>query len=201
MDIIPQSQLNIPNIVSSLKDGKVIVYPTETCYGLGCDATNQAAVDRIFEIKGRQRDKTVLMLVDSVSMAQSYMEWSPLIDRIARTYWPGPVTVVGFAKVGILFPQGLVADDGTIALRVTTHDIAAEMSRNLGKPLVSTSANLAAHESPYDIDDVLSMFREAWAQPDIVIDGGVLPHQAPSTIVRVVNGKVEVLRQGEVVVK
>lgn len=86
---------NLAQIVVDLLAGKTIVFPTETSYGLGCDATNQAAVDRIFKIKGRGSDKPLLVVVPTVEMAKKYLRWSPIIEKISARYWPGPLTVVG----------------------------------------------------------------------------------------------------------
>jgi L-threonylcarbamoyladenylate synthase len=200
MNIIPTQNINLDDIVSSLQVGDTIVYPTETCYGLGCDATNQEAVDKVFEIKKRQKDKPLLVIMPDVEMAMEYVEWNETLERIADRYWPGPVTVVAPLIDRDVLAEGVVAEDGTIAFRVTAHPFSYELSASLAKPLVSTSANISLQESPYDVRAVESMFEAQAFQPDIVIDAGELTHQSPSTIVKIVNGKVRVLRQGEVVV-
>lgn len=201
MQIIPGQSVDIAKVAAALQKGKTIVYPTETCYGLGCDATNAKAVDKIFAIKKRQKKKTVLVVVSEVAMIMEYIDWGPALERIAQTYWPGPVTAVAQVRPGVSLPEGIVRADNTIAFRVTNHPLAQQLCEALGKPLVSTSANVAAEESPYDSDSVLAMFQDATAQPDLCIDGGALPHQAPSTIVKIMNNDhIEILRQGEVVV-
>lgn len=202
MQIIKQSEANISEIVEALKQGKVIVYPTETCYGLGCDATNAEAIKKLFAIKQRQENKSVLVLVSGTGMIKQYVEWSPTLEELARKYWPGPLTVVAKTKSnGAQLPSGVVGVDNTIAFRITDHHFAYDLVKALGRPLVSTSANISAHESPYDMESVMTMFGKAELQPDIVIDSGSLPHHSPSTIVRVVDEKIEVLRQGELVVE
>ena len=87
MKVLKQKEVNINELADALKQGKVIVYPTETCYGLGCDATNQEAVDRLFEIKKRRKDKTVLALVSGLEMAGKYIELSPLVLELAKKYF------------------------------------------------------------------------------------------------------------------
>ncbi|OGH73886.1 MAG: threonylcarbamoyl-AMP synthase [Candidatus Magasanikbacteria bacterium RIFCSPHIGHO2_02_FULL_51_14] len=201
MDIIKQENINLDSVVESLRAGATLVYPTETCYGLGCDATNQAAVDRVFAIKERQKDKPVLVLMSDVSMCMDYIEWDDIIAKIAEQYWPGPLSVVAWALPHHGLAEGVVSENNTLAFRVTDHPLAGELADALGKPLVSTSANVSSHESPYDIESVAAEFAGREHQPDMVIDAGVLPHRSPSTVVRVKNGNVEVLRQGEIVVK
>jgi len=201
MQTIKQQNLNTLEIVEELKQGKTIVYPTETVYGLGCDATNQSAVDKIFEIKQRQQEKSVLVLVPSVAMAMNYVEWNEKLEKISQKYWPGPLTVVMKAKPDCGLAKGVVAEDGTVAFRVTGHALCAEITEALNRPLVSTSANIASHKSASDIKDVWEIFADAEVKPDIIIDAGELPHTSPSTVIKIKDGKIIVLRQGEVVVE
>ena len=201
MKIIKEDELSIPDIVSALRRGETIVYPTETCYGLGCDALNPLAVEKIFEIKKRQRDKPVLVVAADESMIVEYVDWSKELVNISEHYWPGALTAVVDVKSGVELPRGVMSNDGTLAFRITDHHLASEISAGLGRPLFSTSANFSVLESPYDIESVLNMFQHADIQPDIIIDAGTLQHKNPSTVVRIKNGKVNVLRQGEVIVK
>lgn len=201
MQIIKYSEVNTADIVSQLKQGKTIVYPTETCYGLGCDATNESAVRRLFAIKQRQEDKPMLVLAPALSMIRKYIVWSPRLEELARRYWPGPLTVVADVLGGVTLPAGVVGPEGTLAFRVTSHPLAAALGAGLGLPLVSTSANLSATVSPYDSESVRAMFAGALVQPDIVIDAGPLPHHSPSTVVRVAGNRTRILRQGEIVIR
>ena len=201
MQIIKQENLNTDEITEALKQGKVIVYPTETVYGLGCDATNQEAVDKIFKIKKRQQNKPVLMLATDPHMMMRYIDWTPKLQEIYDKYWPGPLTVVTPVKFGCNLPQGVLAGDNTIAFRITEHSLASELIKKLGQPLVSTSANITEQKSSYDIEDVLDVFKNEIDQPDIIIDSGKLPDHAPSTIIKIINNKIEILRQGELFIK
>jgi len=200
MEVVKKDDINIDVMVALLQEGKTVVYPTETCYGLGCDATNVEAVERIYAIKQRQRNKPLLVVAADAGMLAEFVEWTPSMSAIADRYWPGPLTVVTPTKRGIVLPAGVVAEDGTMAFRITDHHIAEALSRGIGKPLVSTSANISSKKSPYDIGTVLQMFKGNEFEPDIIIDAGVLPHRSPSTIVRVIGEHVEVLRQGELVI-
>lgn len=200
MKRIVQTDIDILVIADALEEGQTLVYPTETCYGLGCDATNQVAVDKIFAIKQRQQDKSVLIVMPDREMAEEYVVWNDEIERLADRYWPGPLTVVADAQSGTDLAYGVLADDGTVAFRVSSHPLVYELAASLGRPIVSTSANIAAMDSPYDIDSVIAMFDGKTDQPDMVIDAGPLPEQSPSTIVRVKDGTIEVLRQGDIII-
>ena len=87
--------INKEEALEYLESGKTVVFPTETSYGLGCDATNQSAVDMIFKIKGRKSDKPLLVVVPTIEMAKEYIEWSSLLEKLSKLYWPGALTVVG----------------------------------------------------------------------------------------------------------
>jgi L-threonylcarbamoyladenylate synthase len=200
MKIIKQAETDLEKFSDAMSDGKTIIYPTETCYGLGCDATNQDAVDAVFSIKQRQKDKPLLVVVSDLDQIIEYIEWTPALQTVSERYWPGALTAVVQVKADHPFAKGVVAEDGTLAFRVTAHPFVFELCETIQKPLVSTSANIAAHESPYDIESVKKMFGSAYAQPDLVIDAGTLPEQSPSTIVKIEGESLSVLRQGEVVV-
>ncbi len=198
MQVLSVDNVNITQLVTVLTSGQTLVYPTETCYGLGCDATNQTAVDRIYDIKKREEGKPMIMLVPTVAMAKKYIVWNDVIEQFASTYWPGPVTLVAEAKKESGLANGIISKDGTVAIRVTSFPFASELATSLGRPLVSTSANLAGGENPYDMETVQNTLGTGAVQPDVAIDAGVLPKTKPSTIVRVNGGILEVLRKGEV---
>lgn len=192
-------------LVAEILNGKTVVLPTETAYGLGCDATNQTAVDAIFKIKGRRRGKPLIVVVPSVAMAKEYLAWNELLEKIAQTHWPGAVTVVGKRKKGKgkgdSLARGVVARDNTVAVRVTAHPLLKSLTEKLGRPLVATSANLAGAGEFYDSKQVIEQFKNRSRQPDIMLDYGVLPRRRPTTVVSVVCGTFNIIRQGEAVVR
>ncbi len=189
--------------VELIKRGNIVVFPTETSYGLGCDAANQEAVNKIFKIKGRAGDKPLLVVVPTVAMAKKYLVWNNLLERLAKRYWPGAVTVVGKQnqKLNIKYQKlsnGVIFENSTVALRVTDSPIPKFLSAKLGRPLVATSANIADAGDAYNAREIIKIFQKRKYKPDAVIDGGVLPHRPPTTMVSVVGGKLKVVRQGEV---
>jgi L-threonylcarbamoyladenylate synthase len=198
MQIIQSPQLNIQSIVESLKQGKTIVYPTETCYGLGCDATNAQAVEQIYRIKQRPEKKSLLVIASDIEIMKQYIEWSDTLDSISKKYWPGPLTVIVPAKNEVILPKGIISDEGTIAFRITSHPAAREICSLFGLPLVSTSANISGGENLYTSSDIVKIFGNEKYQPDYLIDAGELVKQKPSTIIALKNGKIKVIRQGEV---
>lgn len=190
-------ECNLSEVVVELLAGKTLIFPTETSYGLGCDATSQKAVDFIFKIKARDENKSLLIVVPSIEMAKYYLVWNDVIEELAIAYWPGPLTIVGNYKLDSGLAQGVVSKNNTVAVRVTTHPIVKFLSESLGKPIVATSGNISGAGDIYNAKDAEAMFAGKPNQPDIILDFGQLPINLPTTILDASEGKVKILRQGE----
>lgn len=180
---------------------KVFVYPTETSYGIGCDARDVAAVRKIFKIKGRDARKTMTLIVADQKMANKFVVVKEReVKRVMTAYWPGPLTLVlpasAYAKKTLA--PGVIAADGTVAIRIPDHVIAREISVSLGGPIVATSANKAGEKPCYSAAAVRRAFKDAPNKPDIIIDEGMLPKRPPSTIARFTNNAWEILRAGTI---
>lgn len=193
----PVSEKKIKQAVDALRKGRVIVFPTETAYGLGADATNSRAVKRITVIKGKETSKTPPLIVANFSMAERYGIFTPGLRKLSRQFWPGPLTVVVKAKNGSGLSREVIRADGTIAFRVSSNQLAQTLSRRLKAPIVATSANRAGKPPCYDAECVKKMFSSGLG-PDLIIDGGKLRGEKPSTIIKEENGKIAVLRRGSI---
>lgn len=198
MFIVPANNISLAKITKRLAKGETIVFPTETSYGLGCDATNRQAVNAIFDLKGREAGKPVLVVVSDVEMIKPYIVWDDRLSVIAEKYWPGPLTVVVKAKIPSSLAPGVVSEDGTVAFRVTSQPIAQALVKALGKPLVATSANVSGQPSIFLAEEIVSKF--SWRGPDIFINANNLPVVSASTIITLKPQGFDVLRQGDVVV-
>lgn len=207
MEKILVGNVNITHLVTEIEAGKTIVYPTETCYGLGGDATNPAVVKKIYALKGRPEGKPFILLVPSLEIMTPYIQVTPLLQDIAKKYWPGPLTVVtaytgpdAAVVSGVPgLPRGVVSQEGTIAFRISSHSFAKTLTAALGRPLISTSANLAGEPNVYEADVVTTIFADRPFQPDIIVDAGAIPLNPPSTIVKLDGDTMTVIRQGNTV--
>lgn len=180
------------NAARIIRGGGVVACPTETSYGLACDPRSVKAVKRIFRIKGRDASKALPLIASSVSQVKHVAELSGLAEQLTRLYWPGPFTLV-LPKRGKLAAP--VVKDGTIAIRVSSSEVARSLARRVGCPIVATSLNRSGEPAVYDITDVAENIRN---ELDAIIDIGKLPQREASTIVRVDNDEVTVLRKGVV---
>lgn len=130
---------DIRQAVAALRSGGVILYPTDTVWGLGCDATNAEAVERVFRLKGRSGDKSLICLADGAAMVERYTGALPETAEMLIEAADGPLTIVYPRSQGLA--PGVAATDGSAAFRITAEDYSRELCRRLGRPIVSTSAN------------------------------------------------------------
>jgi L-threonylcarbamoyladenylate synthase len=192
-----------------LNAGGCILYPTDTIWGIGCDATDPIAVSKVYEIKKRVDSKAMLVLVDSIDMIYDYIEKMPemaldILEQV-QTERSGSKSDRSGAKPGspltIIYPrarglaQNLVADDGSIGIRITTDEFSRELIRSFGKPLVSSSANTAGNPPPSNFSEISEEIQGSadhianWKRDD-------KKKRKPSGILKVsINGTIEVIRQ------
>jgi L-threonylcarbamoyladenylate synthase len=149
-----------------IRAGGLVVYPTETVYGLGADATDSAAVERVFEAKGRGRDRPVSMAVQSVTAAAPYVRLTERERMFCDRFLPGPVTVV--VERTEYVPDELVAGGDRVGLRVPDHEIARRLAATADFPVTATSANLSGQGGARVVDEVAESIRER----AFVLDGG-----------------------------
>lgn len=191
---------NLDQAIAILREGGVIVYPTETSYGIGCDATRADAVERVFAVKGRPPHKGVTVLLPSIGEAKKYVKFTPFAKSLAEQYWPGPLNIVApRATESPLAPQCATGD--THSVRVSSHPVALALVQGLGVPLVSTSANISGQPEAYAPEQIIEAFSQPEVQPDAFVNVGRLSRVPPSTIVKVDGEGVRVLRQGSIVVR
>jgi L-threonylcarbamoyladenylate synthase len=176
-----------------LRAGGLVAFPTETFYGLGAAADDSAAVRRVFGVKGRDEGKPLLVLVDSIAMAERVAEVTARGRELMARHWPGALTLVMRARPGL--PSGVTAGTGTIGVRLSPHPVARGLVSVLGSPVTAPSANLADGPPPTTAAAVRAVFEGA---VDLVLDGGPTAGGPPSTVVDITSGAPRVLRQGAV---
>ena len=183
--------------VELLRKGEIVAVPTETVYGLAADALNSIAVAKIFDAKGRPRfDPLIVHLPDRdwlEKIAEPAAQDRQLIAKLAETFWPGPFTIVLPRKT--IMPDIVTAGLDTVAVRISAHPVFAEIIRAFGAPLAAPSANRFGRISPTTAQHV---FDELSGRVPLIIDAGATPHGIESTIVRVHNGKIDILRRGPI---
>jgi L-threonylcarbamoyladenylate synthase len=175
-----------------VREGGLVVFPTETVYGLGANALDASAVRKIYTLKGRPATSPLIVHVASIEQAkQLAAEWLPEAERLARQYWPGPLTIVVPKKAAI--PDEVTAGLATVGLRMPRHPVALELLRMASVPIAAPSANRFTQLSPTTAEHV----REAFgAETPFLLDGGPCEVGLESTVIAVTREGLEVLRPG-----
>jgi len=188
----------------ALKSGKTVAYPTDTSYGLAVDATNINSVKKLYKVKGRNFNKPVHVIPPSIGYSKNIVRWDKLANRLAKKFFPGPLTLVLGIKYKVL-SRGtldlLSAKSGWLGIRMPKNNIALDLAKQLGRPITTTSANVSGGPDCYSSADVLKQFKNQKFQPDVVINFGKLPKRKPSTVVKIQKGQIEILRQGPITSK
>jgi len=173
--------------------GGVIVYPTDTYYGLGADPRNSAAVNRLFAIKGRLPDQPILLLIaDATELRDWAAEITQQAEMLIQRYWPGPLTLVFKARVDVL--AQVTAGTGTVGLRVPGNALTRSLLRYLGHALTGTSANISKKPSPTTAQEAAAV----GGMVDLILDGGETAGGKPSTIIDVRTEIPHVIREGAI---
>ena len=150
---------DIQKSLEVLHAGGTLLYPTDTIWGLGCDATNQRAVQKIYSIKSRSEAKSLIILIDDFEKLSTYVEIVPEITGDLLASITNPVTII-YSNARRLAPN-VVASDGTIAIRIVKDEFCKELIRQFGKPIVSTSANMSGFEAPATFGQVTDDIKDA----------------------------------------
>ncbi len=178
-----------------LGEGFPIAIPTETVYGLAADATNPAAIARIYETKGRPRFNPLICHMADLEMAERYAVFDPISRALAEAFWPGPLTIILPLKADSGIHSLATAGLDTVGVRLPK-GFASELIRAFGKPLAAPSANTSGKVSPTSAQHVADDLGE---KLKLILDGGSAPVGVESTIVRVEDGAIRLLRPGGVV--
>lgn len=176
-----------------LADGGVVAYPTDTVYGLGADARNEAAVARVFDIKERPQDSPLPLLMGDISQVPTFAkELTPRTRCLAERFWPGALTLVVPATPP--FSPALV-QDGFVGLRIPNDPFCLRLIERFGSPITGTSANLTGGAPSMSGDDVRKQLGKS---VDYILDAGRAGGGLPSTVVQVTDDEVTILRQGAI---
>lgn len=201
---IPFVTPDIARAVHLLRQGRLVAFPTETVYGLGADATNPAAIDRIYQTKGRPSTNPLIIHVAEMDVARRYVaDWPAEASRLADRFWPGPLTIV-LPKREVI-PANATAGLNTVAVRVPDHPLALELLRAFDGPLAAPSANRSTHVSPTHADHVRDEFPDSAAaggaddrEPAMILDGGACGVGIESTVLDLTTSPPTILRPGHV---
>ncbi len=204
MKILKYSEKNkaiiIAEVIKVLKKGGIFVFPTETCYGLGADATNPKAIAKLYNYKTRREGKPLSIAVSDIEMAAKYVDINEMAINLYTNYLPGPITVVSKSKGNLA--KGIESEYGTLGIRIPDYPLVLDIIRNFGKPFTATSANASYLPKPYSIKALLKDTPiKSQGLIDLIIDVGQLPHREASTVVDTTMNNLNIMRPGQINLK
>lgn len=190
---IPNKKI-INHAVKVLNQGGVVMYPTDTAYGLAADIKNRQGIEKIFKIKGRMNSKVLPLIAGSIKIAEQFIKLTPIGKKLAKKYWPGPLTLVLESRVR----NKHLMQNNKIAIRVPDNKIAQMISQKLGQPITSTSANMSGYPECYSVAEFLNQAIGQKFLPDLILDAGRLKKIRPSTIADASGEKIALVRKGAI---
>ena len=177
-----------------IKNGGIVVFPTETVYGIGANALNEQAVKKLYEIKQRPIDKPISLLVSSIDMVEKVAkDITKLEYGLIQEFFPGPLTII--LKKRDIVPDIVTAVGDTVGIRMPANEIALKLIEYAGVPIAAPSANISGNPSGIELSNIINEFGE---NVDYYVDGGKSEIGFASTIVQVVDGVPHILRQGSI---
>jgi L-threonylcarbamoyladenylate synthase len=195
MKVMEFSEGNLEKLVliaqDSLKKGKVIVCPTDTIYGFIADAENAKAVEKIFRIKHRKKEKPLGIFVKDLAMAKKYARIRPLQERFLKKVWPGKVTAV--LQIKKEFPRG-VGTEKTIGIRIPRYHFLDLLFLKFNHAIAQTSVNISDTPPLKRVRDMVRVFGKRKWKPDLILDAGALPLSRPSKVIDMTKEKNKILR-------
>lgn len=182
-------------VANALKKGKIVVFPTDTVYGIGTNAYDKDACERIYEVKGRPKNKPLSVLISDISMLKEMVEdISSIEQKMIDIFWPGPLTIKFKKREGIL-PSVVSAGDEYIRIRLINEGLIYKLIKTSGVPIVAPSANLSGSVTGTKIENIV---KELGDKVDYILDCGDIESDTVSTIVQVEAGQVLIIREGKI---
>jgi len=190
----------VQEAVRVLNHGGLVIYPTETTYGVGVLATDQAAVNKLLTYKTRREGKPLSIAVSDQNMAKRYVSVNDQADKLYQQFLPGPVTIIsqGLSKLA----QGVESEFGTLGVRIPDYPLVMALVKTLNQPITATSANASGKKRPYSIENLLkSLSAKQKALIDLILDVGLLPTNPPSIVIDTTLSTPVVMRNNQKIVE
>jgi L-threonylcarbamoyladenylate synthase len=200
MKIVNLNDVSFDEVIDVLKNDGLIIYPTETCYGVGCNPLSQKAVDKLFQYKARREGKAVSIAVPSIELAKKFVQLNETAQSFYERFLPGPFTIIS-SELRVpnyeRLANGIASENGSVGVRIPDYKWVLELLQKYQNPITATSANQSYQKTPYKIQDILdNASKKSLELIDLVIDAGALPHNPPSTVIDTTLSEVQILRKG-----
>ncbi len=186
----------IEEAANEIKKGNIVLFPTETVYGIGANALDEKAVRKIFVAKGRAGDNPLIVHVSSIEMVENIVkEISHLEQKLIENFWPGPLTIIFGRKSSKIIPNVVTANLDTVGIRMPSNKIAKALIERANVPIAAPSANISGKPSGTKVEDIID---ELENKVSYILDGGFVDIGLESTVVRVNKDEINILRPGKI---
>ena len=198
MEVLKYNSDTIKYAVEILKSGGVVAHPADTCFGLAGDLTNQKALNKILNIKKRAEDNpmSIMISVPEQIHIEKYVKLDSFSRFVVDKIFPSPITII--LPKGDSIPDFYFSNFTDIGLRVPMHNQTQDMLMAFNKPLITTSANISGGDLCFSHKTVLDIFKKKKYQPDLIIEGEFFKHDKASTIIKLEDKKIKILREGPI---
>jgi len=186
----PEKEL-IKLAVDVLKSDGLVVFPTDTLYGLASSALSRKGIMKVYKAKGREFKKPLSIAFHSLIQAKKYVKFNKTALKLAKKFLPGPLTIV--LPMKHRFPKEVTFGSKNVGIRVPDNKIALKLIKECGFPITATSANISGNKDPVTAEDAINQIGD---KADLVLDGGRCKLKKPSTVIEVVDNKINVIREG-----
>lgn len=189
-------EAKIQEAADEIKNGKLVLFPTETVYGIGANALDENAVKKIFEAKGRAQDNPLIVHVSNIKMVEDIVESIGDLERkLIENFWPGPLTIIFKRKNESVVPNVVTANLDTVGIRMPSNLIANKLIEKSGVPIAAPSANVSGKPSGTKVEDIIE---ELDGKVSYILDGGFTDIGLESTVIKVKDDKIDILRPGKI---
>ena len=174
-----------------LKNDGLVVYPTDTLYGIAANALSKKSIFKVYEVKGRNFRKPLSVAFHSLSQAKKYVKFNSTASKLAIKFLPGPLTII--LPMKYKFPKELAFGSKSVGVRIPNNKITLALIKECGFPITATSANISGNKNPVTAEDAINQIGD---KVDLILDGGKCKLKKPSTVVEILDYKIKILREG-----
>ncbi|NQU99376.1 MAG: threonylcarbamoyl-AMP synthase [Parcubacteria group bacterium] len=186
----------IKYITKYLREGKTVILPTDTSYGMAVNALDDEAIDRLYKIKKRIKSKPLSIIVKNIDQARKYSAIDERTIKLFNKYLPGKLTII--VKKKDILPKNLTGGSKLVGLRIPDCEIIRKVMDEVDFPITATSANISGDIEPYSVEEILKQYKNKENQPDLIVDNGNLSKNKPSAIVDLSEEKIKLIRKGPI---
>ena len=195
MKIINPNTEGIKEAVKKILEGEIIFIPTDTVYGIAANPYNDKAIKKIFSIKKKSLNNSLVLLCSNYKMAKKYAIFNKIADNLKKNFWPGPLTLILKKKSNLKISKKWVSKNNSIGLRIPDHSIPKKIINKCNFPIFCTSANISGKKSCRNVNDIVKNFKN---KKITIINGGKTKFGIDSTIIDVTKDKINILRKGSI---